>query len=207
MSNPGITYTRTFQHTDWVDNVDRVQAGGSNGFNLRFHEVEGEFDSLSSVITLIRTALDALGQAPAPTPTVLSLTPAFVPTAAIPWNHTSGRAEKTAGQTAAHGMMSVNLPNGATLQNLRAAGRNSGGGNLRITLFRQGVTPDATAADLIARVDQTSDPYDVTVAAAAANHTVDTTKYKYFVTADLDNALAADTVMITGIQINYLAVH
>ena len=27
MPNPPITYNPTFQHQDWVDNVDRVQAG------------------------------------------------------------------------------------------------------------------------------------------------------------------------------------
>jgi hypothetical protein len=45
-----ISYTRTFSHTDWVDNVDRVQAGGDNGFNGRFHSIEAEFDAISGIV-------------------------------------------------------------------------------------------------------------------------------------------------------------
>ncbi len=32
-----VSYTPTFQHEDWVDNRDRVQAGGSNGFGYDPH--------------------------------------------------------------------------------------------------------------------------------------------------------------------------
>jgi hypothetical protein len=45
-----ITYTPTFQHLDWVDNVDRVQAGGDHGFNIEFHNLEKEFASLYQTI-------------------------------------------------------------------------------------------------------------------------------------------------------------
>jgi hypothetical protein len=43
-------YTRQFQHTDWIDFVDPVQAGGGNGFNERFHALESEFDLISAAI-------------------------------------------------------------------------------------------------------------------------------------------------------------
>ena len=54
-----ITYKRTFEHADWIDNEDVVQAGGEKGFNARFHALEGELDSISSVITQINAGLGA----------------------------------------------------------------------------------------------------------------------------------------------------
>ena len=41
-----ITYTRSFQHQDWIDNEDIVQAGGERGFNVEFHALEAEFDKI-----------------------------------------------------------------------------------------------------------------------------------------------------------------
>ena len=51
-----ISYTRTFSHTDWVDNVSRVQAGGDDGFNGQFQRHRGEFDTISGVVEPGRTA-------------------------------------------------------------------------------------------------------------------------------------------------------
>ncbi len=57
-------YTRQFQHKDWTDFVDPVQAGGSNGFNGRFHALETEFDLISKAITSVDDAVTALQTAP-----------------------------------------------------------------------------------------------------------------------------------------------
>jgi hypothetical protein len=48
-----ITYARTFQHEDWVDNEDVVQASGEKGFNQKFHAIEGEFDKLATVMSTV----------------------------------------------------------------------------------------------------------------------------------------------------------
>ncbi|MCP4259939.1 MAG: hypothetical protein GY774_20860 [Planctomycetes bacterium] len=45
-----ITYSRTFEHDDWIDNEDVVQAGGEKGFNKKFHEIEDELDQISTVV-------------------------------------------------------------------------------------------------------------------------------------------------------------
>lgn len=54
-----ISYKRQFSHKDWIDFIDSVQAGGSNGINIRMHEIEGEFDTLSKVIAQISAGLGA----------------------------------------------------------------------------------------------------------------------------------------------------
>jgi hypothetical protein len=43
-------YAVRFYHDDWLDNVDRVQAGGANGFNRRFRSLEEEFSSIQGVM-------------------------------------------------------------------------------------------------------------------------------------------------------------
>src|SRR6516225_10414015 len=57
-------YTRHFQHQDWIDFVDPVQAGGNNGFNNRFHALESEFDLISAAISSADNAISGLQTAP-----------------------------------------------------------------------------------------------------------------------------------------------
>ncbi|CCK24480.1 hypothetical protein BN159_0101 [Streptomyces davaonensis JCM 4913] len=52
-----LSFTPTFRHTDYVDNRDRVQAGGPNGFNARFRALEEDLGKLSEVVTQVDGAL------------------------------------------------------------------------------------------------------------------------------------------------------
>lgn len=52
-----ISYKRSYQHQDWIDNEDIVQAGGPRGFNVEFHALEGEFDSIAGVVTQLNAGL------------------------------------------------------------------------------------------------------------------------------------------------------
>ena len=52
------SFTPTFHHTDWVDNVDRVQAGGPNGLNVRLNAIEADLHQVSIVVGQIDAALD-----------------------------------------------------------------------------------------------------------------------------------------------------
>ena len=54
-----ITYKRSFQHQDWIDNEDIVQAGGERGFNKEFHALEGEFDAIGGVVAQLNAGLGA----------------------------------------------------------------------------------------------------------------------------------------------------
>jgi hypothetical protein len=55
-----IDFRRGFVHTDWLDQVDRVSAGGDNGFNARFHTLEADLDVLGERVARINTALNAV---------------------------------------------------------------------------------------------------------------------------------------------------
>lgn len=56
-------FVRTFQHDDWVDGEDVVQAGattGELGFNERFHRIESDLDHLGSDVAKVFTCMAAM---------------------------------------------------------------------------------------------------------------------------------------------------
>jgi hypothetical protein len=198
-----VTYTPGFQHADWIDNVDRVQAAGDNGFNVRFHDLEDEFQALADVVKLISDALDALSATPPAAPVKLTLTPALVATGTA-WEHVAGGALKASGKTDASGMMPVQLPDGHRVQTIRATG-NKQSGNLSINLFRQALTGTA-APERIAGVDPPAGTFDLSSAAPTTSVSkVDNNQFRYFLTAELDSAVAAQLVALNAFQITHIA--
>lgn len=202
-----ISFTPTFHHTDYVDNRDRVQAGGPNGFNARFRALEADLTTLSTVITDVDGALDTLGAGPAPTQHTLTLSPALVPVVGSgAWSHdTSGYASRSGPLTTLAGLQSVPVPNGARLVSLRVLGQNSGTGTLRIALFRSRLLSAVAPAERISRVNGDTNPFDRNESADANFALVDTTVFRYFILATLDGAAAGDTVTLSGFQILYTA--
>ncbi len=202
-----VSFTPTFHHTNFVDNRDRVQAGGPNGFNARFGAIEADLTTLSSVVTNVDTELDALGAGPAPTQQTLTLSPALVPVVgAGAWAHdSSGYASRSGPLTTLAGVQSVSVPNGARLVSLRTLGQNSGTGTLRIGLFRSRLLSVVAPAERIARVTGDSNPFDHNEQADPNLALVDTTAFRYFIIATLDGAAAGDTVTLSGFQVLYTA--
>ena len=52
-----VTYTPKFQSPEYVDNVDRVQAGGPKGFNFQFQQLQAEFIHQRSCLQITPTSL------------------------------------------------------------------------------------------------------------------------------------------------------
>lgn len=197
-----VSYTPAFQHTDWVDNVDRVRAAGDNGFNIRFHALEAEFARLADVITKVSDALDALSQTPAPRPVKLTLTPTLI-TLTDPWDHVFGGAAKPPGATDASGMMSVALPQGVTIRELRVCGRKDSG-NLSANLRRQSLAAGSTTELLVGLTLSNGNFDSATAAPGGPASKVDNEQFRYYVTAELDSAVPASVVQLTCFQITYI---
>lgn len=207
-----ITYTRTFQHTDWQDNVDRVQAGGGTGFNKHFHDIEGDFDALSQVVSQINAALIALGQQPTPQPIRINLTPTLVPIDSSPgWLHNSGEAffkriDPLKDPTTTSGMMSVDLPEKVRITTFRATGQNASTTALvRVSLFRQTIQASGIPPERIARVAGDANPFDNSAAADPNLARVDKDRFKYFIVAFVDSMQVGDDISLSGFQIVYIA--
>jgi hypothetical protein len=200
-----FTFERRFRHEDWVDNQSRVQAGGPEGFNQRFHALEADLDAVGAVVNEIRAAMNALVAAPPAQELNATFTPALVPTSGAGWTHSSGQANKSG--PSSQGMMSVSLPHGARLRRFRVIGRNGGSGNLRIELNRQAVraeTAEASQTETVARVTGSEDPFDRVEVVPAQLDLVETDRFKYFIEAKLDNSTSG-AVALMAFQITYVA--
>lgn len=201
-----IEYEPTMPVFDWIDGQSRVKASGDDGFNRRFRDIEDEFKKISDTVKAIKAALDALGQAPAPKTVKTTHTPALVTLGSAGWTHIYGGVTKPGGATEAKGMMSLALPHGATLNSLRAVGRNTGQGALAIGLRRQGVAA-GSSTQLIAPISGQGAQgglFDSSVNIPASELSlVDTTQFRYYVSVELDAAAGGDTVQVTAIQTTY----
>jgi hypothetical protein len=161
-----ISYTRSFSHADWIDRVDRVEAGGDNGFNGRFHGIEAEFDSISGVvkqadgqltthagqITSLQQRVAALGGV-VTAPVTLGFTPLMQPFNPDATNSTwsqvywstvvlgvaNGSYVKVpnANGGAADGVLPLILPEGVTLLNITVLGQAAAPGNMKTVLVRE----------------------------------------------------------------------
>jgi hypothetical protein len=211
MSINPINYNRKFSHKDWIDFVDSVQAGGTNGINVRMHAIEGEFDALAQAITLINTALQTLGATPQPKVIKQTLIPAFVAVGANGWAQNGPTVSKEPGATTAHGIMPVDLPDGAILQQFVALGGfTPATANvpanppvLSITLQRFGPTTDTVATVKVTLTTATA--FNVTGTITPAFAVIQRTNYSYFISADITQALTlpTDTVQISQLQIAF----
>lgn len=202
-----VSFTPTFSHTPWVDNRDRVQASGPNGFNVRFAALQADLGALSTVVSQIDGALDAIEAGPGAQTRVVTLPPILTVTSGGgAWGlDASGNAVRPAPLTSLSGITPAVLPQGVTLSSLRATGVNSGAGSLRVNLMRARLVASGQTLDRLARVTGDANPFDNTVAVDPLLAVVDNTTFRYFVLATLDNATTADSVSLAGFQISYLA--
>jgi hypothetical protein len=202
-----VVFNPTFRHTDYVDNRDRVQAGGPNGFNARFRALAADLTTLHDVVTDVNTALVALGQGPGPVQQTLTLSPALAPVAGSgAWiQDTAGFASRSGPLTSLAGVQSVSLPHGARMASFHTLGQNSGTGTLRVSLMRSRLLSTVAPAERLARVTGDTNPFDLNAPVDPNNAVVDTVQFRYFVLATLDGAAAGDTVTLSGFQVLYTA--
>ncbi|GLY37047.1 hypothetical protein Amsp01_030710 [Amycolatopsis sp. NBRC 101858] len=70
-----VSYTPVFHHTEWVDKVDRAEASGPNGFNIRFNAIERDLLEASTVVTEIATAIRTVRTSAPDAPARITFTP------------------------------------------------------------------------------------------------------------------------------------
>ncbi len=126
-------YVPHFSHKDWIDHQHRVQAGGEDGLNSRFHQLEAEFAGLAE--NQINPIIDELGVSTRH----LTLVPVLNRytedgSERPPWQQAVDMVEKPELADQAHGFMNVTLPDGVAVKYLLMTGSNlSGTGTLRVS--------------------------------------------------------------------------
>src|SRR5215203_4245366 len=156
-----VSYNPTFHHPGWVDNVDRVRAGGDNGFNFFFSGIESELQTISQVVGDIDTAISSLGQQVA-APVTIGLAPTLFPFrqatpqwSSVLWSfEQAGQAlgtfvEKPGAAADAFGVLPIDLPNGVRLRDIKVLGEHTGAGTMVTELFQELRTAPFTRALLI----------------------------------------------------------
>jgi len=192
-----------FRHKDWVDNVDLIQAGGPNGFNIRMNSILSDLQQVSTVVDQIDTALDLIaertGTTP-PGPQVLNVTFTFpINPQGAHWGYDlTGAVRSNVGDPFV--VMGLSLPDEIQVQSMRLVGRFTGTPPARVifTLGRASLTDINRPADTIAEVttDRPSmgNPFDVTVAIADSPLSrVDQSTFRYFFRISADNPFEALT--------------
>ena len=209
---PELTYSPSFHHDPWFDNVDTIKASGPDGFNVRLKTIEADLLGLSTVVGQIDAALDQVATAPAP-PAIgtLNIPLAFGPIAGFfgAWFHdVAGMAHPAGGTGGGTGVMAVGLPDRIRLRSMRVTGLFTGlPASLRLTLLRSSLTnATQTPEKIIELTEQTpgmANPFDLTVNVLdPALATVDVNRFRYILIAS--SALVADplAIGINAVQLN-----
>ncbi|MGW5420902.1 hypothetical protein [Streptomyces sp. NPDC003943] len=201
-----ISFSPTFKHVAWVDNRDRVAAGGQNGFNVRFDAIQRDLEKLSGVVTAIDAGLKAVAQRPV-VQRKLTLAPTFAPVQlraewVLDATGVATRASST--DITLSGLLTVTPPDGVQLLTLGATGRNAGDGTLKVTLFRNSLSV-LGPPEQIAEVTCSGGAFGEAQPVTSGKGLVDMSHFSYFVNASLDGATAGGTVYITSVQLSYNA--
>jgi hypothetical protein len=195
-------YVPGFSHVDWIDNVDRVQAAGEKGLNIRFHALETEFANLAR--DQINPLIGALSR-PAVKLTLIPALTAYADLAAnqvkTGWLQGVDHVRKLNQQTEAHGTMSIALPLGTQIKSLQVTGSKPSG-TLAVVLQRhkfdnsEGSQAVITATDVNQVFTPPPPPSPPELSVVAAD-------YRYYLGVDLTGATGTDSVQIFSIQVIY----
>lgn len=206
-----LRFTPTFRHTNWVNNVDRIEAGGPNGFNVRYDAIDSDLAQMSTVVGQISGALST----PGGTPGEQRLTPGldFVTVSqgsGGDWTYDNAGAVHPAGGTGGgSAVMDLTLPDRIKLRQFRALGLYPGSPvRFTLVLSRTSLT-DASRTDELTRITISgsgiTNPYDITVPVLDGFASVDNSAFRYSVLGSAELIQTPSAVSVATIQFVYTA--
>jgi hypothetical protein len=217
MADP--TFTPTFHHTNWIDNVDPITATGPNGFNARFDTIAGDLRGLSTVVTQIDATIDLLAGAGGGSviarepliavPVALVSRPSDGPPPVGGWTYDErGLAHPDTGAGGGHAVMGIQLPNGIRITSFEVSGGFEGGSaRLIFQLGRARLNLAAQVPDILANIDSSqrtfNNPYSVSVLTVKELSTVDLTQFRYFVTATATSTTQQTTNSLAAVHLGF----
>jgi hypothetical protein len=208
-----LSYTPTFDPTDWIDNVSRISGDGPNGFNVRFDAIASDLHEAAAAVTRIDSALDR----PVGTPTGQQLlTPGLDLVTQVDfvgggWTYDkTGAAHPNFGDAEVVAVMGLSLPTNVRLASFRAIGLYAGSPTtLSVALIRTpvanaSVTPD-TLAEISSGTSALTNPYDVTLSVDSRFSLVDPGTYRYCVVARAAFVRDVTATSLVTVQLAYTA--
>lgn len=196
-------YIPAFQPPNWVDNVDRVSAGGPNGFNIQFIGLANELTQISNTFAQVNTVLDELGKKVSRTIT-LTFAPTFQQEGSDPnWLLVGGVAVNPGPN--ANGWLALQLPDGAHLQTITVFGQKKGNVlSLQVNLSRQALLDLTPTTINSLSLKDFNGPFQQKAAIPDNFALIDNGTYKYLIFATLAATNPPDptvSVTISAIQI------
>lgn len=211
-----LSYTPTFHHKPWIDNVDRVKAGGPDGFNVRFEAIDSDLHQVSTVVTTIDTLLTNAGPTP-PSGSQRLLVPLDPTKELIPdfstWTCDLTGAIHPQPDSASPGRgssstMDLSLPDQATLVSMRVIGHYTGAAQVRVLVQRNSLF-NILSADALAQINigppGPGNPFDMTKPVDAAFAAVDNNQFRYalqFLATSVGDADSI-TLMVDSVELFY----
>ncbi|WP_306326773.1 hypothetical protein [Streptomyces venezuelae] len=191
-------YVPQFSHKDWIDNQDRVQAGGENGLNSRFHQLEAEFLGLAE--NHVNPMLEVLGAATRHLTLVPALHSYTKDGAAVPgWVQAVDMVEKPTNVAEAHGFMNVVLPDGVQVRSLLVTGSNqSSTGTLTVSLTGRKIDNTGGGAKMFVSSTKLDTPAVPAEEVRMTNESV-----RYYLMVDLVGAELAKPVKVFCVRLAY----
>nr|WSY50633.1 hypothetical protein OG999_11255 [Streptomyces sp. NBC_00886] len=210
-----LSYTPTFEPTDWIDNVSRITADGPNGFNVRFDAIASDLHQAAAVVT----GIDAALAQPVGAPTGQQLLTPGLDLVSTPGSgfgvwifDETGAAHPdfTSGTGGVRAMMGLSLPADIRLNSFRAIGRYAGSPTtLSIALIRTPLDDTHATPDKLAEIrNDTStltNPYDITVPVDTTLAAVDPDTYRYCIVATAGFVQDSSATSLTTVQLAYTA--
>jgi len=213
-----LSFNPTFHHAEWVDNVDRVRAGGPNGFNVRLKAIEADLHQVSTVVGQIDAAIDQAGTGtPPPTqrtvivPLQLVSSRGSIIAPANGWFFDiNGQAIPSSQHRGANTLLNLSVPDGALLISFRVRGYFPGDGfNMNFSIVRASISDRARPVDVLGSVSSAdtafTNPYDLTVNLDALLATVDNSAFRYVFQGGANLSDQAVTASLSSLQLTYNA--
>lgn len=209
-----LSYTPTFEPTDWIDNVSRITADGPNGFNVRFDAIGSDLHQAAAVVTRIDAEL---AQPVGVTTGQRLLTPGLdlvsLPVSSLPlWTYDlTGAAHPPGGSGGAPAVMGLSLPANIRLISFRAIGlyASSGGALMSFALLRTPLADASATPGKLAeiRIDASvlTNPYDITVPVDATLAAVDPETFRYCILAGASYIYDPQPLSLATVQLAYTA--
>ncbi|MFF8605516.1 hypothetical protein ACF06X_06220 [Streptomyces sp. NPDC015346] len=191
-------YVPKFSHKDWIDHQHRVQAGGEEGLNSRFHQLEDEFAGLAR--NQINPIIEALGVSTRH----LTLVPVLNRytengSERPPWLQAVDMVEKPNLAEEAHGFMNVTLPDGVIVKSLLVTGSNlSSTGTLTVALKSREINNREDTDVLL-----TSKTLGTPARPEGGEVKISNKTHRYYLTVQVERADPEEAVTVFCVQITY----
>ena len=184
-----IAFSPTFEFQPWLNNVDRITAGGPRGMNVKFDAIEHDLKAVGAVVGQVNAVLNQSVTGAGPQrftpPLVFSRSFGFTG-----WGYDPDGVlhPSPTDDTAVASVMNLVLPESVRISEFRAIGRYPGAPlTFSIGLFRASLVNLAQPPDKIAEITNATagitNPFDLTAPATTGVATVDPNSFRYFVVA------------------------